>query len=1032
MSKRISHKGPEPLTPRTSYSNKLEIEEELLLDLTMNFDPFTISSLKIEFESRNGELKLEEFVVIIRNYLKHWKPTLQNRDKVIVKLLLQLSRDIDMNGNGRLDWDEFTNYIIEKATTLNAMKKTRVDSIKNYSLSSVKPAYNSEGIIEKLINLEALDRIGVIEDYSNIVKFYHPETGQVMGRDLQVKNEESQYIGGEKDGIPYRGPKKAIVHNAIFLPEPEYQFLLTSCNDGTIRTWCSNGSNFHSLNYKGGYPILYAKSPQRSMAWNSSHGILYSGDNTGAINIWNFEEKKRNEPIKVLKEGHEDMVTDLIAVPKLEFLFSCSQDRRVILWDMISATPRRIYGSHTKGVLNLAFNSEYRLLFSAGFDHDIYVWNPYIDTVAFKIEGHNSSLVGVKVLPDSPQVISADIDGWVKVWDIRNLSCVQTFNLEEKQSGTRFSLSDFTFLKKQERIVFGGKGLAFYDYDKNLNPNFVDDGMPLASFYTPNYYKFITPITNKVKVWNAFTGKPENMYAASAESEISCVEIDGWEKRVFIGDIKGHTSVYNIKNGALMKQLTDHKGEVNCIASSEKAQYIATGSLDMTIVIHEDKSLSDSVVLQTIDNLGCVIPVIKFAYYLEILIIGTSEGVIHIWDTEDATYAGQPMVHQGELTVIQVIDRMPLIIACDSLGEVILWALHPLPYKYFKIFSYTNRDLDGITSVVQGISYLLPKHILFTGDDRGNFQALSFKGIIDILDIEPLSTDGRENKMMSLVNKSILAAPDIPNDTLVVLFSIKLHTECIRHVFLIRENETIITTSYDKTAKIISAEDGRVVGCLQQGMGTIKNKVLSKKELEHHVPWHFYLDVNKFIKRDEEEFKEIYEKLQKKEKVVGQVTFEDPRVYEEARNFITPQNAVKLSSDFDYDHGNHQFSITSPRVAALATKKKEDITKQYTVKNAKNGLMTFDLLLHKVSKVEKQKELAKMQRQGTLARRKKQKNSSVDWTEAPTISSKGRIPSLPSLSRMYRENDVPFKKKINHAALKSAADLAKALGEPFF
>lgn len=115
------------------------------------------------------------------------------------------------------------------------MKKTRVDSIKNYSLSSTKPAYDSEGIIERLVNMETLDRIGVIEDYSNIIKFYHPETGQVMGRELQVKNEDI-FIGGEKNGVTYRGPKKAIVHNAIFLPEQGYQLLLTSCNDGTIRS----------------------------------------------------------------------------------------------------------------------------------------------------------------------------------------------------------------------------------------------------------------------------------------------------------------------------------------------------------------------------------------------------------------------------------------------------------------------------------------------------------------------------------------------------------------------------------------------------------------------------------------------------------------------------------------------------------------------------------------------------------------------------------------------------------------------------
>lgn len=103
MSKRVIKKGPEPLTPRTTYSNKLEIEEELLLDLTMNFDPFTISSLKREFELRDGDLDLEQFVILIRSHLMHWKPTLQNRDKVMIKLLLQLFRDIDMNGNGKMD-----------------------------------------------------------------------------------------------------------------------------------------------------------------------------------------------------------------------------------------------------------------------------------------------------------------------------------------------------------------------------------------------------------------------------------------------------------------------------------------------------------------------------------------------------------------------------------------------------------------------------------------------------------------------------------------------------------------------------------------------------------------------------------------------------------------------------------------------------------------------------------------------------------------------------------------------------------------
>ena len=43
-----------------------------------------------------------------------------------------LFHEIDLNGNGKLEWDEFTNFIIEKATVLNSIKSKK-DEIKSYS-----------------------------------------------------------------------------------------------------------------------------------------------------------------------------------------------------------------------------------------------------------------------------------------------------------------------------------------------------------------------------------------------------------------------------------------------------------------------------------------------------------------------------------------------------------------------------------------------------------------------------------------------------------------------------------------------------------------------------------------------------------------------------------------------------------------------------------------------------------------------------------------------------------------------------------
>ena len=46
--------------------------------------------------------------------------------------------EIDLNGNGDLEWDEFTNYVIEKATVLNNIK-SKADEIKQYTRSLIKP-----------------------------------------------------------------------------------------------------------------------------------------------------------------------------------------------------------------------------------------------------------------------------------------------------------------------------------------------------------------------------------------------------------------------------------------------------------------------------------------------------------------------------------------------------------------------------------------------------------------------------------------------------------------------------------------------------------------------------------------------------------------------------------------------------------------------------------------------------------------------------------------------------------------------------
>ncbi|CAG9334724.1 unnamed protein product [Blepharisma stoltei] len=1018
MQERLERKPTVLPSERAAYANKLELEEELLLDLTMNLDSFTICEIKKEFDKKSGALDLEDFVNSLRFYFDQWKPNLENRDKIMLKLIIQLFKDIDINKNGIVEWEEFTNYIIEKATALNAMKKTRTDVIKNYSLSPVLIACPNSMTVERLVLMETLDRIGVIEDYTHIVKFYNPETGKTMGKELQVQNEEFQQINIHQASYLYKGPRRVIVNNAAFLPEPEYQYLVTLCNDGTIRSWGTNGSHFHSMNHKGGYPILYCKEPQRAVAWNYLNRILYTGDSEGDIKIWNYEDRESNFPAQVLSEGHEDLVTDIFAIPKFEFLFSCSLDRKVILWDTISNKPRRVYSSHTQGVLSLAFNSEYRLLFSSGFDHDIYVWNPYIDSAAFTIEGHSASLVGVKVLPNSPQIISADIDGYVKVWDIRNLSCVQTFNIEEKRSGERFSLNDFLYIPKLQRLIFGGKSLVFYDYDKNCSPHLVDDNIPLGCYYTPNSQKMVTPIVNKVKLWNALTGKYENFYAPSADGDISCAEMDYLAKRIILGNQKGHVRVYNIKNGALMKSLTDHKAEINCISSSTQLNLIVTSSLDMVIMVHDDNVLSDSHLLYYVDEVWSIAHSLKLVYFLDMLVIGAGDGSVKFWDLEAGELSDHEFSHNREISAIQVVELYPLVFSCDVSGEVKLWSLPPSPYKWCNIYKFLNLDQEGVNSYVQSTEYDNKRHILFIGDEKGCLKAFSFEKLISVLEIAPISSDGRENKLKCLRNQLGKDLPDLPKNLVYQISSMKLHSESIRHLHFMTENSTLITTSYDKNVKLVSTEAWEVIGALQQGLNM---RPYAKTEFESQIPWRFYLNTSAIDAQIDSEINKLSQNMEKQN--LNPKPHDERSMLIEGRGFMEPQTLMNL---IKVKRPNKFSRIPTLKSTLFQTKIK--INPQKLSRN--HSLMLVN------AKAIKDKKLSELNRSMIDKKIRPPEKESKYKILNKSFVQPSKLQTLPSLSNIYKNDNYKssliLQKRLSKSVFKTASKLAEALSEPYF
>lgn len=141
-----------------------------------------------------------------------------NREQKLIRCLTNLFEEIDLNGNNLLEWNEFTNYIIEKATVLNNIK-SKSEEIKQYTKSHIRPVdqnkshHKFNNLITKIIYLPNIERLAMFEEGSSEVIFMNPDTGVMNQKNLKVhpkslivkmstvKKEEGEIIIEKKENI---------------------------------------------------------------------------------------------------------------------------------------------------------------------------------------------------------------------------------------------------------------------------------------------------------------------------------------------------------------------------------------------------------------------------------------------------------------------------------------------------------------------------------------------------------------------------------------------------------------------------------------------------------------------------------------------------------------------------------------------------------------------------------------------------------------------------------------------------------------
>ena len=81
----------------------------------------------------------------------------------------------------------------------------------------------------------------------------------------------------------------------------------------------------------------------------------------------------------------------LVTLSKLNYVASGSFDKTVSIWDAYTSQQLlKLYG-HKKGIVGMDYAPDYRLLVTAGFEHDACMWSPFVSSCVFRLKGHKSS-----------------------------------------------------------------------------------------------------------------------------------------------------------------------------------------------------------------------------------------------------------------------------------------------------------------------------------------------------------------------------------------------------------------------------------------------------------------------------------------------------------------------------------------------------------------------------------------------------------------------------------------------------------------
>lgn len=137
---------------------------------------------------------------------------------------------------------------------------------------------------------------------------------------------------------------------------------------------------------------------------------------------------------------------------------------------------------------------------------------------------------------------------------------------------------------------------------------------------------------------------------------------------MIIGDSNGITALFNVINGAKIKNLPKHQAEIVSIVHAPEITAFLTAAMDNKVHMTLDNEFGESELLRKFEIRDSVITLISFESETKLLLVGTNTGQIAFFETDTGKLHGTSQENSNieEITSLNLIKGIPFLITTNS------------------------------------------------------------------------------------------------------------------------------------------------------------------------------------------------------------------------------------------------------------------------------------------------------------------------------------------------------------------------------